>query len=64
MNVAQVLELPALGLSLISITVLPTLLRDMIDKTDSWGNGGDKGRIDPFTEIFDVSPPTEKNCFL
>lgn len=37
---------------LISILVLPTLLQDIIDRADKWG---DEGKIDPFTEIYDVS---------
>jgi len=37
-----------------STIVLPTLLQDIIDKADKWGNDGKNGRIDPFTEIYDV----------
>jgi hypothetical protein len=37
------------------IQVLPTLLKDIIDKADRWGNDGESGRIDPFIEIFDVT---------
>ena len=33
-------------------SVLPTLLRDILGKADKWGNGG---RIDPFSEVYDVS---------
>ena len=40
---------------LISSLALPTLLQDIIDGADKWGNGGKTGRIDPFTEIYDVS---------
>ena len=36
---------------LISIPVLPTLLRDVTDAADKWDKSG---RIDPFTEIYDV----------
>ncbi|KAF9645080.1 cytochrome P450 [Thelephora ganbajun] len=32
--------------------VLPTLLQDIVDKADRWGNDGAAGRIDPFTEIY------------
>ena len=35
--------------------VLPTLLQDITNKADKWGNDGKNGRIDPFTEIYDVS---------
>ena len=37
---------------LIFVLVLPTLLQDIIDGADNWG---DEGKIDPFTEIYDVS---------
>ena len=47
-----VLHLVILGTALISFLVLPTLLQDIIDRADKWG---DEGRIDPFTEIYDVS---------
>ena len=39
----------------ISISVLPTLLEDITNEVDKWGNGGKNGRIAPFTEIYDVS---------
>ena len=39
----------------ISTLVLPTLLQDITDKADKWGNDGKDGRIDPFTEIYDVN---------
>ncbi|KAF9644109.1 hypothetical protein BDM02DRAFT_3190905, partial [Thelephora ganbajun] len=35
-------------------SILPTLLQDVIDKADKWGNDGKNGRIDPFTEIYDL----------
>jgi len=38
-----------------SIPVLPSLLQDIIDRADKWGNHGKTGRIDPFTEVYDVS---------
>ena len=40
---------------LISTLVLPTLLQDTIDRADKWGDDGRIGRIDPFTEVYDVS---------
>ena len=40
---------------LISISVIPALLQDIIGNADKWGNSG---RIDPFSEIFDVSTHT------
>ena len=40
---------------LIPHLVLPTLLQDILDKADEWGDDGKSGRIDPFTEIYDVS---------
>ena len=38
----------------ISTVVLPTLLQGIAEKADKWGNDGKNGRIDPFTEIYDV----------
>ena len=38
------------------IPALPTLLEDIIDSADKWGNDGKSGRIDPFTELYNVSP--------
>ena len=43
------------NIDLVSALVLPTLLQDITDKADKWGNDGKSGRIDPFTEIYDVS---------
>ena len=43
-------------IGVISVLVLPTLLQDIVDRADKWGNGGETGRIDPFTEVYDVSP--------
>ena len=40
---------------LISNLVFPTLVQDITNKADKWGNDGKNGRIDPFTEIYDVS---------
>jgi len=37
------------------IQVLPALLQDITDQADKWGNDDRAGRIDPFTEVFDVS---------
>jgi len=34
--------------------VLPTLLEDISNEADKWGNGGKNGTIDPFTEIYDL----------
>jgi len=44
-----------LNIGLVSTLVLPTLLQDITNSADKWGNGGKNGRIDPFTEIYDVS---------
>ena len=44
-----------LGVVLTSILVLSTLLQDITDKADRWGDNGKVGRIDPFTEVYDVS---------
>lgn len=41
---------------LITFSVIPTLLQDIINKADKWGNDGQSSRIDPFTEINHVSP--------
>ena len=43
------------SIGLTSALVLPTLLQDVIEKTDTWGNYGKTGKIDPYTEIHDVS---------
>ena len=40
---------------LTSTLVLPTLLQDIASRADKWGGDGNAGRIDPFTEIYDVS---------
>ena len=40
---------------LTSTLVLPTLLQDIAGRADKWGGDGNAGRIDPFTEIYDVS---------
>jgi len=34
---------------------LPTLLQDIFNKADRWGNDGKSGRTDPFTDVYDVS---------
>ena len=44
---------------LIPYLVLPGLLQDVIDTADKWGNDGKSGRIDPFTELYDVSCPRD-----
>ena len=46
---------PAISNIDISTLVLPTLLQDIINRADEWGNDGKNGRINPFTEIHDVS---------
>ena len=46
------------GVGLISVLALPTLLQDIIGKADQWGHRGESGRIDPFTEVYDVSLAT------
>ena len=46
---------PSLDIGLTSTIVLPTLLQGIIEKADKWGNDGKNGRIDPFTEVYDVS---------
>ena len=45
----------------VCILVLPTLLEDVASEADKWGNGGKNGRIDPFTEIYDVG--SFRHCF-
>jgi hypothetical protein len=49
---------------LIPHLVLPTLLQDILDKADKWGGDGKSGRIDPFTEIYDVSCPRDVRQFV
>lgn len=44
-----------LNFGLVSTLVLPTLLQDIANNADKWGNDGKNGRIDPFVEIYDVS---------
>ena len=44
-----------LKIGLISILVLPTLLQDIANRADKWGNDGKTSRVDPFTEIYNVS---------
>ena len=43
------------NVGLISLLALPMLLQDIISKVDQWGHRGESGRIDPFTEVYDVS---------
>ena len=45
----------------VSILALHTFLEDIGNEADKWGNGGKNGRIDPFTEIYDVS--SFRHCF-
>jgi hypothetical protein len=47
-------DLPELTIGLISVSVVPTLLQDIIGVADKWGNNGKSGRIDPFVEIYEV----------
>ena len=35
--------------------VFPVLAQDITERADKWGDGGKNGRIDPFTEIYNVS---------
>ena len=44
-----------LNIDLVSRLDLPTLLQDIFNVADKWGNDGQSGRIDPFTEVYDVS---------
>ena len=44
-----------LNIGLVFTLVLPTLLQDITKNADKWGNDGKNGRIDPFTDIYDVS---------
>ena len=43
------------NIGLVSRLDLHTLLQDITNKAEKWGNGGKSGRIDPFTEVYDVS---------
>ena len=52
-----------LNIGLTSTLVLPTLLQDITNKAEKWGNNGKNGRIDPFTEIYDVSSSLRHDCF-
>ena len=42
------------------------MLQEVIDRADKWGDDGRTGRIDPFTEVYDVSPLPFGNirCFV
>ena len=40
------------------------MLQDIIDKADKWGNDGKSGRIDPFTEVYEVSRPRDVCQFV
>ena len=48
----SLVKLLARTICFIPIPALPTLLQDMIHKADKWGNDG---KINPFTDVFDVS---------
>ena len=56
-------QVAAWGVDLIPIPALPTLVQDIIGRAETWGNDGKSGKIDPFTEIYDVSLFLE-TCFL
>ena len=43
------------NIGLVPGLALPTLLQDIFNKADKWGNDGENGRIDPFIEIYHVS---------
>ena len=45
------MERPVSSADPTSVPVLPTLLQDVIDTADKWNKSG---RIDPFTEIYNV----------
>ncbi|KAF9780788.1 cytochrome P450 [Thelephora terrestris] len=34
--------------------IFPTLIQDIVDKADKWGNNGKSGKIDPFNEIYEL----------
>jgi len=51
----SIVQPPISNIGLISTSALPTVLQDVTDKADKWGDHGENGRIDPFTEIYDVS---------
>ena len=57
-------QLLILSVDLISISVLPSLLQDITDRADKWGDHGKTGRIDPFTEVYDVSLSPETYLVL
>jgi len=44
---------PSIGL--ISISVFPLLVQDIANRMDKWGDGGKTGRINPFTDVYNVS---------
>lgn len=46
---------PLISGGLIFVSALPKLLQDIVGKADRWVNDGKAGRIDPFTELYDVS---------
>ena len=46
---------PASETDLIPVPVLPALMQDIVGTTNKWGNEGKCGRIDPFTEVYEVN---------
>ena len=55
MRVIAVAQLLILSIGLTPFSVLPVLLRDIIGEANKWGDSGKSGRIDPFTEVYNVS---------
>ena len=43
------------NIGLVSRLDLPTLLQDIFNVADKWGDDDQGGRIDPFTVVYDVS---------
>ena len=52
------------GTDLIFTPAIPILLQDIVGKAVKWGDDGKSGRIDPFTEIYDVSRFSVAPIFL
>ena len=40
------------------------MLQDVVDKADKWGDDGTAGRIDPFTEVYEVRAFLEERLAL
>ena len=43
-------------------SAFPSLVQDIANKMDEWGDDGNTSRIDPFTKIYDVSPFFQSAC--